>query len=381
MKKIKLTYVLVTILAFSSCKKMKNEVPIEEQEMIVSAFVGAGGPSYVDGVGEGAAFNRPLSLATDPSGNIFVADNKNLRIRKVSPEGVVSTFAGSGIEGYVDGPGTTAQFSYDGQIVSDAQGNLFLTDPRNSCIRKISPTGVFSTIVGAPGETYTDGPIELNSLADIAVDASNNIYFLDRKGVRKISANGTVSTVVQDRSSNILGPIATASIPNPKNICTDKAGNIYVSSFYQANSLIFKISTNGIVSLYAGAMGGDEGYQVGLAQVARFRTTRGMVSDKSNNIFVLDNNHVITKITPDGYVRLVAGTPYKGVAQPFVPGPAFKAVFFDNTDIAVAPDGTLYALEDLGSSIRKISLVDKASTPLSQEEIEKVNWNKPTGWK
>lgn len=333
---------------------------VQEQEIVVCDFVGAGGPSYVDGIGEGAAFNRPNSMTTDAFGNIFVVDNVNLKIRKVTPDGVVSTFAGSGALGYQDGPQTLAQFGYYCQIASDTQNNLYLTDPYNSCIRKISSLGIFSTLVGAPERSYSDGPIttagiELNADADITVDSSNNIYFLDKNGVRKIGINGIVSTIVQNGPSIIIGPIKMASIPRPMHICADKHGNLYVSSFHQENVIIFKISTEGIVSVHAGAIGGDLGYKLGLASVARFRKTIGMAADKSDNIFILDQNHVITKITPDGFVRLVAGTQYKGSARAFVPGPASQAVLHDSIDIAIDPNGIIYVLEDQGSSIRKIA--------------------------
>lgn len=387
MKKTKLTYLLVAIMAFSGCKKAMNIAPLEEQELIASAFVGAGGPSYQDGIGEAAAFNRPNSLTSDAAGNLFVSDVNNSRIRKVTPEGVVSTFAGDGNNGYLDGPGASAQFGYYCVVTSDAQSNLYLTDPQNSCIRKITPAGIVSTIAGAPNREFSDGPVEtagleLNQNADITVDASNNIYFVDRRGIRKLSAAGIVSTVVQNGSSIETGPVASASIPKPLNICADKNGNLYVSSYFQENVIIFKISTDGIVSIYAGAIGGDQGYKVGLSSVARFLRTNGMVADKSGNIFILDLNHVIRKITPDGFVRLVAGTQYTGSAQPFIPGPALQARFYDNIDIAIDPNGILYAMEDQGASIRKIALVNKSNnSDTNQADIEKANWNKPTGWK
>lgn len=371
MKRMKIIYLLATILAFSSCKKAANK-EATEQEWMVSAFVGAGGPGYKDGVGEGAAFNRANSMTTDANGNIFVVDRVNLRIRKVSKDGVVTSFAGDGNEGFVNGPGATARFGYNNQITCDAQNNLYLTDPSNSCIRKITPDGVFSTFT-------TD--VQIENFADIAVDPSNNIYYIDKRGIGKVTPNGTASIIVQNGSSNIIGPIATASIPNPTSLCVDKNGNVYVASYRNSNVVIFKIGTDGIVSVCAGSFDGEEGYQLGLASIAKFLTVKNMTADKSGNVYLVDNNHVITKITPDGFVRLVAGVHYAGIGvQSFVPGPAFEAVFGDIYDVAVDPNGIIYALEDIGSnSIRKISLVDTSSP--SQSEIEKANWNKPTGWK
>ncbi|WP_222538866.1 hypothetical protein [Pedobacter polysacchareus] len=387
MKKMKLTYLLMTILAFSSCKKMMNVAPTVEKELVVTAFVGANAPAFQDGVGESTAFARPNSIAIDAAGNIFVADRSNARVRKVTPAGEVSTFVGSGIGGYQDGTGIAAKIETGNNAITiDAQNNLYLADQKNTCIRKITPAGVVSTLVGAPGRSNIDGPINIAGVdftdqPDITIDASNNIYFLDRKGIRKISADGIVSTIVKTGNSTFTGPIATAVIANPLNICTDKAGNIYVSAQGFNDNSIVKVSTDGIVSIYAGAPASGFGYNIGLAVTAQFNNTRGMSADKEGNIYVVDNNHVIVKITTDGFVRLVAGVPYKGGAVPFVPGTATKAVFSDLVDVAVAPDGTIYASEYIASSIRKIALVDKPTTPPTQTEIDKANWNKPTNWK
>ncbi|WP_316841432.1 hypothetical protein [Pedobacter gandavensis] len=387
MKKMKLAYLLAIILAFCSCKKMNSVTPIVEQKLMVSDFVGAGGAAFKDGVGDGAAFNLPNSMTIDATGNLFVADNNNLRIRKVTPDGTVSTFAGNGIQGYLDGTGTTAKFGYNTSISIDAQNNLYVADPENSCIRKITPTGVVSTLVGAPGRSNLDGPIatagvSFRNIPDLTVDGLNNVYFIDNKGIRKVGINGIVSTVVKIGSSNITGPIATSAINNPLHITSDKNGNVFVSSLSQSNLLIFKISIDGVLSRYAGAPDGEVGYQLGISDVARFTRTRSLTSDKLGNIFITDNNHVVVKITTDGYVRHVAGIQYTGVYLPFVPGSAMTATLPDIIDVAIDPNnGTLYVLEESPSSICKIALIDKPTTPPTQTEIDKANWNKPTGWK
>lgn len=387
MKRIKLAYVLAILLGFGSCKKAAKIAPVVEQEMIISDFVGANAPAFKDGIGEGSAFNRPFSMVIDASGNIFVADTYNVRIRKVTPNGEVSTFVGNGIAGFKDGTGTSAQIGDgDNAITIDAQNNLYLADRNNSCIRKITPNGVVSTLTGAPGRSNIDGPIATAGVsfaqqADITTDPSNNIYFIDVKGIRKISTNGIVSTILKSGSNTTIGSVATATVQKPYNITTDRLGNIYIASITNFNHIIIKIGIDGIVSYYAGDPDQDSGYNVGLSLAAKFYFPRALTADKSGNIFVVDNNHTLTKITTDGFVRLVAGIPYIGPAATFIPGIAIKATLSDPADVAIAPNGDIYTLDTFSSSIRKISLVDKPTTPLTQADIDKANWNKATNWK
>lgn len=389
MKKDKLAYILATILAFSSCKKAAYVEPIVEQSLIASNFAGSNGPSFSNGTAEGAAFATPTSMVIDASGNLYVADNGNRSIRKVTPDGAVTLLAGDRIGGYQDGTGNAAKFG-DGNntIAIDVQNNLYLADVANSCIRKITPAGVVSTLVGAPGRSNLDGPIatagvSLTTISDIAVDASNNIYFIDTKGIRKISADGNVSTILKSGTgTTTYGPIALQAIVNPQSLTTDKAGNIYVSSRGSNENVIVKISTDGIVSQLTGKGIGYNNNVVALA--ARIGDTKGMCVDKNGNLYMGDAaNRVVTKITTDGYARLVAGipTPTGSTSQIFKPGPAFEIPFGDVRDVAVDANGNVYVLEFTASSIRKISLVDNPSSPPTQDEIDKATWNKPGTWK
>lgn len=391
MRKNKLAYALVTILAFGSCKKAMNVTPVVEQEMYASPFVGSNTPAYFEGTGTKSAFSRPASIVVDDSGNLFVADGKDngSRIRKVTPQGVTSTFAG-GVIGYLDGTGTAAKFGDgDNQLTIDAQNNLYLADSRNGCIRKITPSGIVSTVAGAPGRSNIDGPvatagIRFADVADITIDPSNNIYFLDTKGIRKVSSAGVLSTVFPNASSNTYGPIATATITNPTSITSDKAGNIYVATLTITQSIIVKIGIDGIVSQFSG---GAMDYNVNVqAPAARFGIITAMSSDKSGNLYLADNiGHNFLKISADGFFSPLAGVRTTSIPVPPIPfgqgGLALSVYFPDVQDIFGAPDGTVYVLEYMASSIRKIALVDKLTTPPTQDQMDKANWNKPGTWK
>ncbi|MHA4810825.1 hypothetical protein ACX0G9_22145 [Flavitalea flava] len=150
----------------------------------------AGGPGYVDGTGTAAKFNDPNGVVVDAAGNVFVSDWGNFLIRKITPAGVVSTFAGS-VEGFADGTGSAAKFEHLSGPAIDAAGNIYVADIGNNRIRKITPEGVVSTVAGGAPLGYLDGPVATAQFANpyaVAVDAAGNIYVsdMDNNLIRKI---------------------------------------------------------------------------------------------------------------------------------------------------------------------------------------------------
>lgn len=167
----------------------------------VSLFAGSGTATFADGIGSAASFNYPRSLTTDSSGNVYVVDRDNQRIRKIIADGTVSTVAGSGTATFADGNGAAASFNGPWGIASDSAGNLFVADRNNHAIRKITPTGDVSTIAGKAtiqGSSDGGGVARFNYPQGIATDGSGNVYVTDflNHTIRKITANGIVSTVV-----------------------------------------------------------------------------------------------------------------------------------------------------------------------------------------
>ena len=233
----------------------------------------------------------------DVLGNIYVADKNNHRIRQVSPNGVVRTSAGS-TEGYADGIGTNAQFSFPAGIAVDAWGNIYVADTGNHRIRKISPNGVSTTLAGST-EGYADGigtNARFNQPAGVAVDASGNVYVADKDNhcIRKISPDGEATILAGSTNSGYADGIGTnAQFSSPRGVAVDASGNVYVAD--TGNHRIRKISPNGVSTTLAGS---TEGYADGIGTNAQFNNPAGVAVDASGNIYVADTgNNRIRKIT------------------------------------------------------------------------------------
>jgi sugar lactone lactonase YvrE len=196
----------------------------------------AGGTGAADGTGTAAKFNSPGGLTVDANDNIYVADDNNFAIRKITPQGVVTTFAGSlSKQGSADGIGAAATFSNPVGITIDKTGNLYVSDVGNNSVRKITPAGVVTTIAGAQAG--------FNSPTGIAVDADGNIYVSDSLNnvIKKITAAGAVSTFAGagSASGHADGPIGSASFFQPNKIMINAAGEFYIADSF--NNLIRKI--------------------------------------------------------------------------------------------------------------------------------------------
>ncbi len=207
----------------------------------VSTYAGVGKIGFRDGEAANAQFGQSFGIVSDPAGNIYVADSQNNRIRKISLDRKVITLAGTGIQGNVNGKGDIAQFYFATGIIVDNLGNLFVSDINR--IRKISPTGVVSTFAGSNISGYEDGKkgiAKFSQIEDLATDGRGNIYLTDENRIRKITAQGFVSTVAGSDAGYKDGDATAAKFDGPQGLVIDKQGNIYVADFN--NNRIRKIS-------------------------------------------------------------------------------------------------------------------------------------------
>lgn len=329
---------------------------------LLAGQIGTAG--VVNGTGNAALFRNPNGLAVDSAGNLYVADESNHLIRKVTPAGVVTTFAGLALSGGSDdGTGTQARFLYPRGVAVDAAGVIYVADTFNHTIRRITPAGVVTTLAGragALGAAEGKGPAaSFNYPVALAVDPSGNVFVADRSNhtIRKVTPDGTVSTLAG--TAGLAGAAdgvgAAARFDSPAGIATDSTGAVYVSDSY--NHTVRRISPTGIVSTLAG-LAGVGGSNDGSGRNARFLYPNGLASDRYNNIYVAEGtNSTIRRILPSGQVSTVGGLAgYRGYADGSGPDARF------HTPVALALDaaGNLYLSDNLHFVIRKGAYVSAA---------------------
>lgn len=294
-----------------------------------------------DGAGSIARFNYPFGIADDRLGNLYVAEFTGSRIRKVTPQGVVSTLAGSS-PGYADGTGTSAKFSSSSAVlVYPNTGDLYVADSQNNLIRKVTPQGVVTTFAGRTSGGFTDGTgtaALLNFPEDIVVDSSGNFYVTDRynNAIRKITSTGAVTTLAGNGTASHADGTGTNALFNqPFGIAIDSSNNMYVTEY--GGHCVRKVTTTGVVTTIAGAYGIAD-YVDGSAAQARFNTPFGIAVDCAGNLFIGDCvNGRVRQITPSGVVTTIAGGG-AGTGE----GPANSISYPHTQFVHVGYDGSLY---------------------------------------
>jgi sugar lactone lactonase YvrE len=317
-----------------------------------------GAPGFLDGIGTAARFDANGGIRLDAAGNIYVADSINNAIRKVTSSGIVTTLLGaSGNAGSLDGPVSTATINGPGGVAIDSSGNIYIADSLNYTIRKISTSGIVSTLAGSPGISgKADGTGNAARFIDpenLAVDYLGNIWVADGRGctVREITPSGTVATIAGKAlsSGSIDGTGTTARFGSLLGITVDTTGNVFVSD--SGNNTIRKITAQGVVSTLAGTAG-LSGSTNGSGAAARFMTPSGLAVDAAGNLYVCDSgNNTIRKITAQGDVSTIAGSP--GVADS-ADGIGSAGYLNSPGDIALDTSGNLYVADFYNNTVRKI---------------------------
>ena len=326
------------------------------ETLTVTTLAGAAGVAgSTDGTGAAARFDHPYGVAVDGNGNVYVADTMNHTIRKVTPAGVVSTFAGTAaVAGTTDGTGAAARFYGPQGVAVDGNGNVYVADTGNDTIRKVTPAAVVSTLAGSPrvpgSADGTGGAARFNFPASVAADGSGNVYVADTNNqtIRKVTPAAVVSTLAG--TAGVLGDYdgtgAAASFTFPLGVAVDGAGNVYVAD--SGNNTIRKVTPAGVVTTLAGRAP-IEGWRDGTGDGARFDSPLGVAADGSGNVYVADGmNHAIRKVTPAGVVSTLAGS-----APGSADGTGYAAQFNRPAGVAVDGSGNVYVADTLNNTIRK----------------------------
>ena len=318
---------------------------------LVTTLAGDGTPGNADGAL--AQFFNPTGVAVDAAGNIYVADFNNHRIRKITAAGIVTTLAGSA-SGYTDATGTLARFDNPTGVAVDLAGNVYVADQDNNVIRKITATGIVTTLAGDGILGYLDDATGTNARfnlpAGVALDAAGNVYVADQNNnrIRKISPAGAVTTFAGDGTPGHLDATGTAAkFFSPTGVAVDAAGNVYVADLN--NNRIRKITPAGVVTTLAGD--GTNDYLDGVGTAAQFASPQGVAVDAAGNVYVADrDNNRIRKITPAGVVTTLAGS-----TGGYLDGTGTAAKFNSPQGVAVDAAGNLYVADNVTHRIRQIN--------------------------
>lgn len=334
------------------CEDTITDVTPFDNEYEVATLAGNGQPGFSDGAGTDAQFHNPSGIAIDGEGNLYVSDLGNNRIRKITPNGEVTTFGGNGEGMQKDGNLSGAKFTNPQSITFDNENNLLVAE--KASIRKINiPEQMVSTVAGNndnPG--YTDGSLEeaaFNDLRGIAVDQFNHIYVSDHLNhvVRKITTDGQVTTFAGSGTPGIENGLPQNSKFNhPLGVFMTIDGNLILAD--EENNLIRTINNGGVVEIVAGTI---YGYKDGVTNNARFRLPTAVTADTDGNIYVADaKNFRVRVIRRSGIVETIAGSGIQG----FKDAMGEAALLGKITGIAVDKTGNIYLVDRSNHSIRKL---------------------------
>lgn len=277
-----------------------------------AGFSGDGGPAT------SASLSNPAGLAVDVAGNIYISDRANQRVRKIASDGTISTFAGNGRFGFSgdNGPATSAMLSGPDGLAFDGQGNLYIVEAGGHRIRKVAPDGTITTVAGTgqPGFSGDGGPATaamLNTPRRIAADGSGNLYVVDavNQRVRKIGTDGVITTFAGTGKSGPLndgGPASNAALFFVSDVAVDAAGNVLILT--SSPPSVRQVTPDGIIQTIVGSglfgFAGDGGP----ALKARFSFPGGFALGSDGSLYIADSsNRRIRKVTPDGNVQTIAG--------------------------------------------------------------------------
>jgi uncharacterized protein (TIGR03437 family) len=327
-----------------------GNIPVFGQSVAyaIAGYSGDGGP------GTSAQLNRPAGIALDDGGNLFIADQGNDVIRKLTPEGIITTAFGSHTEGFSGDGGLAASASFNSpeDLAFDAQGNLYVADSANYRIREVGRSGGISTVAGSGAYRFSgDGSpavtATFNRLEALTVDSTGTLYIADtyNQRIRKVTKDGIITTFAGTGEAGFSGDdgaATSAQLNYPLGVAVDNVGNVFIADY--SNSRIRKVTPLGVITTVAGTGSFDYSGDNGPAKGASLNKPDAVAVDAANNLFIADSgNFRIREVSPAGIISTFAGTGHQGILGDGVP--ATSADFYSLSDITVGPAGDVYILD------------------------------------
>jgi hypothetical protein len=340
------------------------------------------GPGTMTTIPTSGQLYLPDGVGVDAAGNVYIGDTYNHTVRKVTPGGVISVYAGGNGAGYSgdNGPATAAQLYYPGPVRLDGAGNLYISDYGNNAIRLVTPGGIITTFAGGGsvcaqstnniGDGCPATSATLNGPWGTVADGAGNLYIGDANNnvIRRVGPNGIISTIAGTGAASYggdNGPATAAQLNAPQLGALDSAGNLYFADVN--NNIIRRITPGGIITTVAGRYGSAPGYSGdnGPATSAQLSYPQEVAVDGAGNLYLTDSGNypnpswgpgVIRKVTPAGIISTVAGNGTQGNGGDN--GPATSAQMNGPWDIAVDGSGNLYIVDAYNSAIRKVDVSD-----------------------
>ncbi len=333
---------------------------------VITTVAGNGTAGYGgdDGPATSAQLDAPRGVAVDFSGNIYIADTQNDRIREVSTSGTITTVAGTGTAGYSgdDGPATSAQLDGPQGVAADSSGNIYIADTQNDRIREVSASGTITTVagngtIGYGGDSGPATSAEMFDPCGVAVDSSRTIYIADTNNdrIREVSASGTITTVAGTGTAGYSGddgPAASAELNVPQDVAVDSSGNIYIAD--TQNDRIREVSASGTITTVAGTGTAGYGGDGGPAASAELNVPQGVAVDSSGNIYIADTqNDRIREVGTSGTITTVAGNGVQGYAGDG--SAASSAELNEPFSVKINSSGTVYIDDNGNNRVRALN--------------------------
>ena len=329
-----------------------------------AAGTGSDGLSGDGGQAKDAQLNTPQGAAFAPDGALYVADTWNHRVRKVAPDGTITTIAGTGSDGFSGdgGPATNAQLRFPQGVAVAQDGTLYVADMWNHRVRKVAPDGTISTVAGTGSDGFSgEGGLatdaQLNTPQAVAVAPDGALYIADSYNhrVRRVSPDGIITTVAgtgERGFSGDDGEAPSAKLNQPEGLAVGPSGTVYIADTW--NHRVRKVTPDGTITTVAGkgsfGFSGDDGP----AKDAQLRYPGGVVVAPDGVLYIADTwNHRVRRVATDGIITTVAGTGEDGFSGEA--GPPVNAQLSYPLGPAVAPDGALYVADSNNHRVRKVT--------------------------